>query len=1026
MSEPLRPAIPSSREVEQGMVGAEPVFDARASRSTDAEEASSGLNVGERAKAFVKTMDVRDITRTHGSRPVLVMGLTGALQGLAAAALGVNFLRLRDDLGLRDTTIVLLGVVSTIVGTLGGPLVGFVADRVSRVRIGLIGAVGFGATTAVLGLQRTVFAYAVASLGQRLFGGILQNSTTLPLLSDYYPPEVRGRIFAVPQLIGSAGAVIGPVLGAVLGVALGTFTTIGSLGALSMLAALGWATLREPQRGRWDRLRLGADEALAGARLTAPSFAESYRTCANVRTLRRVWAASVFTGIGGQFLLPLTLVIASRSIGASPLALAPIIVGQQLVTVAGIAVGGALTDRLVLQRPGNVMVAIGAIQLFNLAALLGLGLTGNPLLVIPLIVAQPFISVLPETAKNVLMSLVIPARVRAFGLQMAGVWGLLGFLALPILIGILDSGDAIQAAFLVASPLMLIGALIYLTAATDVEKDIEAARQAIVAEQAVADSFVDGVEKLVVCRKVDVGYDGVQVLFGVDLDIERGEVLALLGTNGAGKSTILRALAGLASPSGGAVVIAGRDTTRTPPHELARLGVVLVPGGKGVFANLSVAENLRAAAYLEPAEHDERRARVLDLFPRLVDRLDTAAGSLSGGEQQMVALGQALMMDPTLLLIDELSLGLAPAVVEELLRAVETMRDQGITIVIVEQSVNVALTVADRAVFLEKGEVRFEGPTAELRRRPDILRSVYLRGTGGTAVRATARPLGETDRALALEVEGIVVSYGGVRALDGASITVRPGEVVGIVGPNGAGKTTLFDVISGFTEAEAGTVRLLGKDITQTPADVRARLGLGRSFQDARLFGSLTVTEALQVSMERQAGAARSAALAALWLPQVRRAERSQRRRADGLIDLLGLGAFRDKFVSELSTGSRRVVDLACVLASAPEVLLLDEPAAGIAQSEAEELPGTLERIRRETGCGMLVIEHDVRLLTTIADRLVGMVLGRTLVEGAADHVLSDPELVAAYLGSSERAVARSGAVADTDPAETEVPAGQP
>ena len=174
------------------------------------------------------------------------------------------------------------------------------------------------------------------------------------------------------------------------------------------------------------------------------------------------------------------------------------------------------------------------------------------------------------------------------------------------------------------------------------------------------------------------------------------------------------------------------------------------------------------------------------------------------------------------------------------------------------------------------------------------------------------------------------------------------------------------------------------------------------------------VATKIQVAMERHAGAARSAALAALWVPQVRRAERLQRRRADGLVELLALGAFRDKFVSELSTGSRRLVDLACVLAAGPEVLLLDEPAAGIAQAEAEELPGTLERIRRETGCAMLVIEHDVRLLTTVADRLVGMVLGATIADGPAETVLSDPALVAAYLGSSERAVARSGDLAAT------------
>jgi branched-chain amino acid transport system ATP-binding protein len=149
--------------------------------------------------------------------------------------------------------------------------------------------------------------------------------------------------------------------------------------------------------------------------------------------------------------------------------------------------------------------------------------------------------------------------------------------------------------------------------------------------------------------------------------------------------------------------------------------------------------------------------------------------------------------------------------------------------------------------------------------------------------------------------------------------------------------------------------------------------------------------------------------MSALWLPQVRTAERRLRRRAEGLIELLGLGAFRDKFVSELSTGSRRIVDLACVMATDPELLLLDEPSSGIAQAEAEELGPLLERVRRDVGCALLVIEHDIRLLGSIADRLVGMVRGETVVTGPVDDVLSDPVLVAAYLGTSERVLARSG-----------------
>jgi len=188
-----------------------------------------------------------------------------------------------------------------------------------------------------------------------------------------------------------------------------------------------------------------------------------------------------------------------------------------------------------------------------------------------------------------------------------------------------------------------------------------------------------------------------------------------------------------------------------------------------------------------------------------------------------------------------------------------------------------------------------------------------------------------------------------------------------------------------------------GRDATLLGPDQRARLGLGRSFQDARLFPSLTVLEAIEVAMERHAGS------------RLKRVERKLRNRAEALIELLGLGDFREKFVSELSTGSRRIVDLACEMAADPDVLLLDEPSSGIAQAEAEELGQLLDRVRRDTGCGLLVIEHDMRLLTGIADRMVGMVRGQTIVSGTVTDVTEDPTMVEAYLGTSERVLARSG-----------------
>ena len=245
-------------------------------------------------------------------------------------------------------------------------------------------------------------------------------------------------------------------------------------------------------------------------------------------------------------------------------------------------------------------------------------------------------------------------------------------------------------------------------------------------------------------------------------------------------------------------------------------------------------------------------------------------------------------------------------------------------------------------------------------------------------------------------------------ALTDVSFDVAEGEVLGFLGPNGAGKTTLFDVLCGYLPADRGDVLLDGVSISGLGPDARARRGLGRSFQDGRLFPALSVKETIAVALERSIDV-RDPVAAALHLPSVSDSEAKVRTRVDELIDLLGLGAYRDKYIRELSTGSRRVVDLACVLAHGPRVLFLDEPSSGIAQREAEALGPLLLRIRAMTGASLLIIEHDVPLLTSISDRMIALDLGEVVATGTPQEVIRDPSVVASYLGESEAVVARSG-----------------
>jgi ABC-type branched-subunit amino acid transport system ATPase component len=228
---------------------------------------------------------------------------------------------------------------------------------------------------------------------------------------------------------------------------------------------------------------------------------------------------------------------------------------------------------------------------------------------------------------------------------------------------------------------------------------------------------------------IDFSYGQTQILFGASLHAEAGESLALVGTNGAGKSTLLRVIAGLERPSAGRVSLGDEDITGVPAHQVVERGLVLIQGGKAVFHDLTVAENLdivSLSARRQARELSHRRSAVLATFPALESALPRRAGTLSGGQQQQLALAKALLLTPKVLCIDELSLGLAPIVVEALISVVRDIQRQGVTIVLVEQSLNVAAALCDRAVFMEKGAVRFDGLARDLVERDDLARAVFF------------------------------------------------------------------------------------------------------------------------------------------------------------------------------------------------------------------------------------------------------------------------------------------------------------
>ncbi len=530
----------------------------------------------------------------------------------------------------------------------------------------------------------------------------------------------------------------------------------------------------------------------------------------------------------------------------------------------------------------------------------------------------------------------------------------------------------------------------------------------------------EGAEAILRCGAVRASYGSLDVLFGVDASVRKGDLIALLGTNGAGKSTLLKCVAGLLPPTGGRVVFDGRDITGMPAERVSALGLSLMPGGRGVFPTLTVDENLRLSCWLlrKHRSHGQAaRERVLHLFPVLRERIGTQAGNLSGGEQQMLSLAMAFVTMPKLLCIDELSLGLAPTVVGRLVETVREIHRQGTTVVLVEQSVNVALLLAERAIFLEKGQVRFRGSVSGLLERPDVLRAVFIGTVDERAAGVRSRVRGRAEaaaangngRALRLEARSVGKRFGGIVAVEDVDLVVEPRSIVGLIGHNGAGKTTLFDLLMGFLEPDGGRVLLGDHDVTDLAPHRRAIVGLGRSFQEAMLYPTLTVREAISVSLERHL-ANRDPIAAALRLPASAETEEAVAERVDELLELLGLTHSQHKLTGDLSTGTRRIVELGCLLALDPSVVLFDEPSAGIAQRETEALGPLLRKVQHETECSMVVIEHDMSLLTSLCDELVALELGSVIARGAPKDVLAHPRVVASYLGTDEAVVRRSGA----------------
>ena len=402
--------------------------------------------------------------------------------------------------------------------------------------------------------------------------------------------------------------------------------------------------------------------------------------------------------------------------------------------IAGITLMSRYNERMFRSAPARLFHLGAALQLGGviLVALAILAPKFGLMVLLFGLASATLAAIAPALATGYLS--VIRPQMRPHASALIGIFtvGVGGFAGLSLLSG-LDSRYGVTAA--IASVVLVFGfisSIVLYGTGRVIEGDLDRVVADLIEEEELEAMAARG-ERLpmLACRKIDFSYGQLQVLFGVDMTVDDGEMVALLGTNGAGKSTLLRVISGLGLPSGGSVRFQGGDITFLEAPRRVKLGITQVPSGRAVFGPMSVVENLKMFGY----SHGRNRTEVdrgievaLDAFPVLAERRNQQASTLSGGEQQMLGLSKAFILKPRLLLVDELSLGLAPRIVSELLDMLRRINAQGAAIVLVEQSVNVALSVVDHAYFMERGEIRFDGRAADLLKRRDLLRSVFLEG----------------------------------------------------------------------------------------------------------------------------------------------------------------------------------------------------------------------------------------------------------------------------------------------------------
>ena len=685
------------------------------------------------------------ILRSSGYAPLVLLTAAALVPGTFGNGIALIGRNLETSFHMSNASLGAVAFIAQVSQLLWAVPLAVWADRGSRKKVAAIALLIFAFFGSLMAISPNVWAFAFLYLAASVGTGV-NNTVHNSYLADAYPTEARGRIFSWHNLSDPLSQTIGILIFAYV-VTIAHDWRYGLLVALAGIP-LGFAlfTLREPEKGANEASHIlrasGMDLQSQQEKAPRVLLGSAVTRLLRVRSLYYELVAVAILGFAGTgaplfgnlfFIDKFHLDTASRGDVYAIIGLAAFL---------GLPVAYVFGDRYFRRAPQRPLVIAG----FCITAYGGL-------FVLSLYVPQLWLCVtlqfLAQAAVQPLyicifltLAATAPPEMRTICFAMFGVYSLVfgGFTGSVLLGAVSDAigglhGIVVSLSFIL--PVCAAGGLLLIIGSRSVRRDIT-----LVIED-VIERYTEGRRRqsggdipALQIHNLDFFYGTNQVLFDVNLEIEEGEMVALLGTNGAGKSTLLRVVSGLSHPHRGVVRIFGMNSTYLEPEQIIDEGVALLVGGKMTFPGLSVRDNLRIGGHTLRRDrpkaqkaHDE----ALAAFPELAERLDQPAGTLSGGEQQMLALSRVMMTGPRLLMIDELALGLAPMTVERLMGMVRRINDSGTTVILVEQSLNRALSLAERCFFMERGEIRFDGPTAELMARDDLLRPVFL-GTAASGL----------------------------------------------------------------------------------------------------------------------------------------------------------------------------------------------------------------------------------------------------------------------------------------------------